>query len=69
MPAPGSVSSKEVVALCSTHKAPDKKNLLNVNENRVKPYRGPKGRPCGDSDVGVWKSTHHLITKQVPSHK
>ena len=51
------------------HSVPDKKNLRGVNDDSVKPYRSPEGRPRGSSEIGVRKPTHHPITKQAPPLK
>lgn len=48
-----SVPSKEAMTLGCVHTVPGKKNRPSVNDNRVKPYRSPEGRPRGSSDVGV----------------
>lgn len=61
--------SKGAMTPCCAHSVPDGKNLQRVDDDRVKPYRGPEGRPRGCSEVGVWRSTHHPISKETPPLK
>ena len=61
--------SQEAMTPRCAHSVPDKKNLRGVNDDSVKPYRSPEGRPRGSSEIGVRKPTHHPITKQAPPLK